>query len=277
MELAELTEENYYEDKTWLSNSRMKQYLTCEARALAIDEGRWEDKRDKKTLIFGNYVHSRFENLEAHEKFKEENKSALFSSRKPYGLLKDFELAEEVINALDSDEGFKRLYDGFSDDDVRKEMIVTGFVEGVPVKGKVDSINLSRGYFVDLKTMKSIYAEEWNSELKMRVPAAVNNILNFGYHGQLALYHELLKQMLDKDFRPLIVAVSKEAVPDKEILKIDEEWLEEGLDKIKSEIVEVWDVIQGKQQPTKCGHCDYCRSEKKLNAVVSLNDLIGGD
>lgn len=276
MELAELTEENYYEDKTWLSNSRMKQYLTCEARALAIDEGLWEDKRDKKALIFGNYVHSRFENLEAHEKFKKENESVLFSSRKPYGLLKDFELAEEVINTLDSDEGFKRLYDGFSDDDVRKEMIVTGFVEGVPVKGKVDSINLSRGYFVDLKTMKSIYAEEWNPELKMRVPAAVNNILNFGYHGQLALYRELLKQMTGKDFRPLIVAVSKEAVPDKEILKIDEVWLEEGLDKIKSEIVEVWDVIQGKQKPTKCGHCDYCRSLKKLDAVVSLNDLIGG-
>lgn len=277
MELAELTEENYYEDKTWLSNSRMKQYLTCEARALAINEGRWEDKRDKKALIFGNYVHSRFESLEAHEKFKEENKSALFSSRKPYGLLKDFELAEEVINALDSDEGFKRLYDGFSDDDVRKEMIVTGFVEGVPVKGKVDSINLSRGYFVDLKTMKSIYAEEWNPELKMRVPAAVNNILNFGYHGQLALYRELLKQMTGKDFRPLIVAVSKEAVPDKEILKIDEEWLEEGLERIKSEIVEVWNVIQGKRKPKKCGHCDYCRSLKKLDAVVSLNDLIGGD
>ena len=276
MELAELTEENYYEDKTWLSNSRMKQYLTCEARALAIDEGRWEDKRDKKPLIFGNYVHSHFESLEAHKKFKEENKSALFSSRKPYGLLKDFELAEEVINVLDSDEGFKRLYDGFSDDDVRKEMIVTGFVEGVPVKGKVDSINLSRGYFVDLKTMKSIYAEEWNPELKTRVPAAVNNILNFGYHGQLALYRELLKQMTGKDFRPLIVAVSKEAVPDKEILKIDEDWLEEGLEKIKSEIVEVWNVIQGKRKPKKCGRCDYCRSLKKLDAAVSLNDLIGG-
>ena len=176
---------------------------------------------------------------------------------------------------MDSDEGFKRLYDGFSDDDVRKEMIVTGFVEGVPVKGKVDSINLSRDYFVDLKTMKSIYAEEWNPELKTRVPAAVNNILNFGYNGQLALYRELLKQMLDKDFRPLIVAVSKEAVPDKEILKIDEEWLEEGLERIKSEIVEVWNVIQGKRKPKKCGHCDYCRSLKKLDAVVSLNDLIG--
>ncbi|MDK6621286.1 PD-(D/E)XK nuclease-like domain-containing protein, partial [Streptococcus agalactiae] len=127
---------------------------------------------------------------------------------------------------------------------------------------------------VDLKTMKSIYAEEWSAELKKKVPAAVNNILNFGYHGQLGLYRELLKQMTGKDFRPYIVAVSKENVPDRDILKIDDEWLEEGLDKIKSEIVEVWDVIQGQKEPKKCGHCDYCRSQKKLNAVVSLNDLI---
>ena len=58
------------------------------------------------------------------------------------------------------------------------------------------------------------------------------------------------------------------------ILKIDDEWLEEGLEKIKSEIVEVWDVIQGKQKPKECGRCDYCRSQKKLGTVVTLNDLI---
>lgn len=274
MELVKLTEENYYEDRTWLSNSRMKQYLACEAEALSIDEGRWEDKRDKKPLIFGNYVHSRFESLEAHEKFKEENKSALFSSRKPYGLLKDFEMAEGVINALDSDEGFNRLYHGYPSDEVEKEMIVYGEIEGVPVKGKLDSVNLSRGYFVDLKTMKSIYTEEWNADLRKRVPAAVNNILNFGYHGQLALYRELLKQMTGKEFRPLIVAVSKEAVPDKDILKIDEEWLEEGLAKIRENIVHIWQIIQGEVKPAKCGRCDYCRSQKKLDAVISLNDLI---
>ena len=122
--------------------------------------------------------------------------------------------------------------------------------------------------------MKSIYTEEWNAELKKRVPASVNNILGFGYHGQLGLYRELLKQMTDKEFRPLIVAVSKENTPDKEIIKIDEEWLEEGLQNIKDNIAEIWNVIQGKQKPTNCGRCDYCRSQKKLGALVNLNDLI---
>ena len=72
----------------------------------------------------------------------------------------------------------------------------------------------------------------------------------------------------------MIVAVSKENTPDKEIIKIDEEWLEEGLQNIKDNIVETWNVIQGKQEPKKCGRCDYCRSQKKLGALVSLNDLI---
>ena len=111
-------------------------------------------------------------------------------------------------------------------------MIVIGEIEGVPIKGKLDSINLSRGYFIDLKTMRSIYNEEWNADLRKKVPVAVNNILNFGYNGQLALYRELLKQMTGQEFRPLIVAVSKENVPDKEFIKVDENWLEEGLDYI---------------------------------------------
>lgn len=181
-----------------------------------------------------------------------------------------------MIGSLKNDDGFANLYDGFLDDDVRKEMIVFGEIEGVPVKGKLDSVNVSRGYFVDLKTMKSIYSEEWNAELRKRVPAVVNNVLGFGYHGQLALYRELLKQMTGREFRPYIVAVSKENVPDKDILKIDEEWLDEGLNKLKTDIVEVWAVIQGRQEPKKCGHCDYCRSKKKLDAVVSLNELIEG-
>ena len=251
--MIKLTQENYYEDTSYLSNSRFKRYQKCQAMALAVDSGSWVEEKDDTPLLLGNYVHSFFESPEAHGQFLAENGDKLIakSGKNKGGLKSDFVIGDKMIESLRGDDGFSRLYHGYPDDDVQKEMIVFGEIEGVPVKGKLDSVNLSRGYFVDLKTMKSIYAEEWNSELKTRVPAAVNNILNFGYHGQLALYRELLKQMLDKDFRPLIVAVSKEAVPDKEILKIDEEWLEEGLAGIKQNIVHVWQVIQGQVKPQK--------------------------
>ncbi|MCW1051215.1 PD-(D/E)XK nuclease-like domain-containing protein, partial [Streptococcus anginosus] len=268
---------NYYQDTSRLSYSRYKRYKQCQAKAYAVDNGIWVEERDETPLLLGNYVHSYFESPEAHKKFMAENGNKLLAKTgKNKGNLKsDFIIGDKMIESLKDDDGFNRLYHGYPSDKVEKEMIVYGEIEGVPVKGKLDSVNLSRGYFVDLKTMKSIYSEEWNSDLRKRVPAAVNNILNFGYHGQLALYRELLKQMTDKEFRPLIVAVSKENVPDKDILKIDEDWLVEGLGNLKADIVEVWDVIQGKQKPKSCGHCDYCRSQKKLNAVISLNDLIG--
>lgn len=276
--MVELTQENYYQDKSYLSNSRFKEYQKCQARAYAMDRGEWQEERDETALLLGNYVHSYFESTEAHEQFLAENGDKLLAKTgKNKGKLKsDFLVGDKMIASLKDDEGFSRLYNGYPSDQVEKEMIVYGELEGVPVKGKLDSVNLSRGYFVDLKTMKSIYSEEWNGELKERVPMAVNNILNFGYHGQLALYQELLRQMTGRDFRPLIVAVSKENVPDKEILKIDEEWLEEGLNKLRADIVEVWAVAQGQQNPKQCGRCDYCRSQKKLDTVVSLNDLIGG-
>lgn len=275
--MVELTQENYYQDTSRLSYSRYKRYKQCQAKAYAVDNGIWVEERDETPLLLGNYVHSYFESAEAHEKFMAENGDKLLAKAgKNKGNLKsEFIIGDKMIESLKDDDGFNRLYHGYPSDNVEKEMIVYGEIEGVPVKGKLDSVNLSRGYFVDLKTMKSIYAEEWNADLRKRVPAAVNNILNFGYHGQLGLYRELLKQMTGQEFRPLIVAVSKENVPDKDILKIDEEWLEDGLDNLKADIVEVWDVIQGKQKPKSCGHCDYCRSQKKLNAVISLNDLIG--
>lgn len=274
--MVELTQENYYQDTSRLSYSRYKRYKQCQAKAYAVDNGIWVEERDETPLLLGNYVHSYFESPEAHEKFMAENGNKLLAKTgKNKGNLKsDFIIGDKMIESLKDDDGFNRLYHGYSSDKVEKEMIVCGEIEGVPVKGKLDSVNLSRGYFVDLKTMKSIYSEEWNADLRKRVPAAVNNILNFGYHGQLGLYRELLKQMTGREFRPLIVAVSKENVPDKDILKIDEDWLVEGLGNLKADIVEVWNVIQGKQKPKKCGRCDYCRSQKKLDAVISLNDLI---
>lgn len=275
--MKKLTQENYYQDKEYLSYSRMKQFLKCPARALAVEDGEWTESRDETPLLLGNYVHSYFESQEAHEAFLKENGDKLISKAgKTKGQLKkDFLIGDSMIASLKDDPSFNRLYHGASTEKVVKELIVYGEIEGVPFKGKLDSVNLMQGYFADLKTMKSIYDMEWNADLRRKVPTAVNNILGFGYHCQLAVYRELLKQMTGDEFRPIIVAVSKEEVPDKEVIRIDEEWLEEGLEEVASYIKEVWAVIQRKVEPQACGHCDYCRSKKKLNNIVTLNNLIG--
>lgn len=274
--MTELTQENYYQDMDFLSFSRYKRYLECESKAYASDFWNYDSNTDNTALLVGNYVHSYFESEEAHKKFIEDNKDELLAKTgKNKGHLKsNFLIAESMIDTLKDDDNFKRLYHGYSEDKIEKEMIVTGEIEGVPVKGKLDSVNLSRGYFVDLKTMKSIYSEEYNRELRQRVPAVVNNILNYKYHGQLAVYRELLKQTTGTTFRSIIVAVSKESIPDKEIVRVDEEWLSEALSEVTNNIKHVWDVINGVEKPKRCGRCDYCRSTKRLTGIVSMNDLI---
>ena len=275
--MKKLTQDNYYQDKEYLSYSRMKQFLKCPARALAVEGGTWTESRDETPLLLGNYVHSYFESQEAHEAFLKENGDKLISKAgKTKGQLKkEFLIGDSMIASLKDDPSFNRLYHGSPTEKVEKEMIVYGEIEGVPFKGKLDSVNLTQGYFADLKTMKSIYDMEWNAELRRKVPTAVNNILGFGYHSQLAIYRDLLRQMTGDEFRPIIIAVSKEEVPDKEVIRIDEEWLEEGLEEVKETIKEVWGVIQRKVEPRACGHCDYCRSQKKLTSIVTLNNLIG--
>lgn len=269
-----LTQNNYYEDKSYMSVSRLKAFMQCEAKQLAIENGQWVDDRDNTALIFGNYVHSKFESEEAHQKFKERHKDDLFSSRKPYGLLASYQLAEKVIDTLETDKLFNGLYHGGKNDRVVKEEIIFGEIEGVPFKGKIDSINYSRGYIVDLKTMKSIQNLEWNDELRMKIPACVNNILSYQYHMQLAVYLELLRQMGNYTFKPFIVAVSKEKQPDKEIIEITEEWLYEGLETAKNAIQELKPMLNNDREPQKCGNCDYCRSKKQLKRIVLIDEFI---
>lgn len=98
-----LSDENYYSqeaDLAYMSVSQYKKFLECEAAALAKLKGEWTPDSDPKALLVGNYVHSYFESPEIHEAFKEENKSKMFSSRKPFGLLKDFQIAEQMIERL---------------------------------------------------------------------------------------------------------------------------------------------------------------------------------
>ena len=274
--MVKLTQSNYYDDKEYMSVSRLKAFMQCEAKQLAVEKSEWIDERDNTPLIFGNYVHSKFESEEAHVDFKIEYNDQLFSSRKPHGLLSSYQLAEKVIETLEKDKLFNVLYHGKEKDKVVKEEIIFGEIEGVPFKGKVDSINYSRGYIVDLKTMKSIHNLEWNDELRTKVPAVVNNILTYKYHMQLGVYQELLRQMGNYTFKPFIVAVSKEKQPDKEIIEVTEMWLLEGLEMATNAIQDLKSLLDGKRKPKSCGKCDYCRAHKQLKEIISLDDLIGG-
>lgn len=127
MELPILTEENYYDDVFYMSNSRFKEYMACPLRQQAIDLGFWKGKKSTDALLLGNYVHSYFESEEAHARFLEENGSELISTRgATKGQLKtSFKIADTMIKTLEKDELFNAIYHGSEDDVVVKEAILT--------------------------------------------------------------------------------------------------------------------------------------------------------
>ena len=110
----ELTQENYYShDTSWkyMSVSLFKDFLNCEAQALAKLKEEWQPVSDPTALLLGNYVHSYFESKEAHDKFLEQNKKSLFKYGNPEkGIKKDFVKGDEMIKVLDEDEAFKNIY-----------------------------------------------------------------------------------------------------------------------------------------------------------------------
>lgn len=276
IELPKLTEENYYEDVAYMSSSRFKEYMACPLRQQAIDFGFWDRKKPTDALLLGNYVHSYFESDEAHAKFLEDNSSELISNRgATKGQLKSsFKKADTMIQSLKDDKLFNKLYHGSEDDVVVKEAILTGELKGIPFKAKVDSLNLSKTYFVDLKTMESIQKETYSPILKRYTKQAIYNILEYSYHMQMYVYQQLLLQQYGFEFTPYIVAVSKEPVPDKEILRLGEDILEVGQELFEAHAEIIRDVFLNNVAPYGCGHCDFCLTHKKLERAITLDELL---
>lgn len=270
-----LTKENYYDDNFYMSTSRFKNYITCESRAVAIDNGAWEDKSKPIALTVGNYIHSYFEGFEAHETFVQQYEKRIFKSNGDK--CADFIQADKCIDTLENDFYFMRKYNGEFGDNVQKELIVTGNLEGLDFKGRIDSTNLTRSYFVDLKTMRSIRSNDiFSPMLHRRVPQIVYNVYEYYYHLQMYIYQQLVQQEYGC-FTPYIAAVSKEEIPDKEFVLMDETVLANGKQIFESHVERVKQVLLGIAEPKKCGMCDWCRHTKEITRPVTLSEIVTGD
>lgn len=270
-----LTADNYYDDFTYMSTSRFKEFIKCPRRQLAIELGMWEDKKSNDAFIVGNYVHSYFESPEAHRRFLEGHRSDLYATKgKTKGQLKAaFKVADKMIRTLEVEELFNRVYHGSSGDEVEKERIFTGELYGIPFKCKVDSINFTGGYFLDLKTMDTLAGEKFSPTIRRYTKGALYNVLEYQYDLQMYIYQQLIAQEVGYEMTPYIMAVSKESIPDKELIMVTDSILDHGRQILEANEETIRSIWECEVDAEGCGHCDYCLAHKTLEGYVTLDEL----
>lgn len=251
-----LTQKNYFSRSAsleYMSVSQFKSFEKCPASALAEIKGKF--KREETTsLLVGSYVDAYFEGTLANfikkhpEIFKKD------------GTLKaDYVQAEEIIKRILKDRTFKKYMSG------EKQVIMTGSINGVPVKIKVDSLLPDK--IVDLKIMKdfeNVYVPE--SGLLPWFEA-------WGYDLQGAVYQEIVRQNTGEKLPFYLAAATKEKVTDIDIVHINQKTLDFALERFKQN-VEMFDAMkQGIITPDRCEKCQYCKETKKIKTPTDSDEF----
>ena len=247
-------------DRKYMSVSQYKNFKQCEAMAMAILDGRYS--KYTNAFLVGSYVHAWSEGT--LEQFKRDNPEIISSRGATKGQLKkDFQLADEMIKTLESDPFIMSFLQG------KKEVVMTGELFGMEWKMMMDVYNPQEGRFVALKTVKGIHEPYWLDGQR------VSFIEKYGYITQLAVYQEIETQnRLGAPLIPYIIAISKETVPDKAIIYVDDERLEEELLDVRSRMDRIKAVKNGESAPIRCEKCEYCKKSKKLSQAIHYKDLI---
>lgn len=250
-----LTKRNYFSRKAnleYMSVSQFKAFCKCPASAMAELKGKY--KRETTTaLLVGSYVDSYFEGTMA--KFMKENPSIF---KKDMSLKVDFIQAEDIIRRIERDKLFMAFMDG------KKQVIMEGSINGVPVKIKIDALHPDK--IVDLKIMKD-FANVYVSER-----GSIPWFDAWGYDIQGAVYQEIYRQNTGDVLPFYIAAATKEKVTDLDIIHFSPEMLTLALDRFKRD-VETFDAIKkGIIEPERCEHCDFCKETKILTEPTDSED-----
>ena len=244
-----LTEQNYYDDKTYMSTSQFKTFKQCEARGLATFRGEYV-KTTSESMLVGKYVDAYF--CGTLDEFKKETPE-LFTQKGE--LRSNYKHAEYIIERIKKDETFIHYLSG------EKQTIMTGIISGIPFKIKMDSVLAD--CTVDLKIVKDCKDIWCENEYK-------SFILAWGYDYQGAIYQTIRSQN-DGEVKPFILAVAtKETEPDLRLFRLSEKTLATAYADVVN-LAPRYDLIKkGKIAPTRCGTCDYCKATKKLEEIEEV-------
>ena len=85
------------------------------------------------------------------------------------------------------------------------------------------------------------------------------------YDLQGIIYQTIVQQNIGKKLPFILGIVTKEKVPDKRLIKIQDSVLEDAKNEVVAKAPIFQDMKLGKIEPYRCECCDYCKSTKILN------------
>ena len=253
-----LTSKNYFSPKAnreYLSASQLKAFMRCEASAIADLNGEWEGG-ESQALFLGSLVDELLTGTKrSKEKFIAENQTKLFKKNgEPYA---DVAKAYNAVEIVKKQPLMMKYLSG------KKQKIMTGVIEGVKFKIKMDSYQPGE-FIADLKYLSSL-----------RSPNLFDNVVKYwGYDVSMAIYQEIVYQNTGQRLPVYLVIVTKESVPRVKVAEIKQWNLDDALDLVKKTLPRIVAVKNGEVAPDRCENCDYCAATEVLTEVID-SDMLG--
>lgn len=252
-----LTQRNYFSKKAnleFMSCSQFKAFSKCQFSAFAELKGKYT-RETTTALLVGSYVDSYFEGT--LPRFVQDHPEIM----KRDGTLKaEYVQANDIINRIERDKLFMNYMSG------QKQVIMTGNINGIDVKIKIDSLHPDK--IVDLKIIKdfdTVYDAEKGSLPWWEF---------WEYDLQGGVYQEIVRQNTGLQLPFYLAAATKEKTTDIDILHIPQKYLDYQLERFSEEVL-LYDAIKkGIIEPERCEKCEYCKETKILTAPTEADELL---
>lgn len=238
------------------SASQFKEFDKCEAMGVASVRGAYK-RPETDALLVGSYVDAYFTGNV--DEFVGEHAEQMFTKKGE--LYAKYQRANDMIRRVEQDEAMLHYLEG------DKQVIMTGKLFGLDWKIKVDV--LQDDYIVDLKTVKDfepVYKEGFGR---------MSWIEFWGYDIQGAIYQAIVEQNIGKRLPFVLAAVTKEPVPDIDLVQIDQSVLGTAMKVVESKI-DRFDLVKCEEiEPRRCEHCEWCKNTRVISQprVYSGEDI----
>lgn len=242
----QLASNDYYSleaNKKYFSVSQLKDFMKCEAMAMAKIRGEYSQPTTR-AMLTGSFVDAYFEGtlpefMKCHpEIYTQKN-----------ALRADFKRANEIIARLHQDPLFMRFMGG------KKQEIFTFQMFGAQWKIKMDSY-IPGICITDLK-----------------VVANFKTLPNWRYDLQGSVYQKGVEIVTGEKLPFYLAVATKEKTPNFDIFQITQDLLDRALKEIELNIERYMDIKAGRTEPDRCESCEYCRRTKKSH-IRSYKELL---